>query len=270
MLIDTHAHLNFPDFQKDLDQVVKRSLKEGVAKIICVSSNLEDSQKAISLAQKYPQTIFASIGIHPHQTDPKNRLTLEKQILLLEKLADQKNVVAIGECGLDFSSAPPFEKDRSKKEQIFLFQKQIKIAQNHHLPLIVHSRKAFPDTVRVIESFTHNSPLKNHNRLSGVFHCYAAGKKGIDVVNRLNFYFGVDGNLTYDEGLQIVFSQITLEKILLETDAPFLSPTPWRGQRNEPSHIKIIAQSLASFHRQPYEIIAQKTTANAQKLFSLK
>lgn len=260
MLIDTHAHLNFPDFEKDLDEVVKRSIKAGVEKIICVSSNITDSKKAIEIARKYPKVIFASVGIHPQQTDPENRSTLINQIKQLGKLVIENIVVAIGECGLDFSPAPPPELDRPKDAQLYLFKEQIKLAQKLKLPVLIHSREAFTET---IESLTKFKGLK------GVFHCYSGGKKGIEKINQLGFLFGVDGNLTYDEGLQNVFKIIPLEKIVLETDSPFLAPIPFRGQRNEPAQIKIIAEFLAKIKEVSFEKVAQATTANAQKLFAI-
>jgi len=257
MLIDTHAHLNFPDYEKDLDEVVTRAIKAGVKKIICVSSNLADSQKAVAIAKKYPGIVFAAVGIHPQQTDPENKNPLEKQIEKLAKLAKEKEVVAIGECGFDFSPAPPPEKDRTQAQQQFLFENQIKIAKELGLPLLIHSRKAFGQTVE---------SLKKFKDLKGVFHCYAGGKKGIPKVLELGFYFGIDGNLTYDEGLQNVFRQIPLEKIFLETDCPFLAPIPFRGQRNEPAFIKIIAKKLAEIKNVSFEKVAKITTKNALEL----
>lgn len=260
MLIDTHAHLNFPDFEKDLDQVIKGSLEKGVSQIICVSSNLQDSEKTIALTQKYPKIVFATVGIHPHQTDPENNLNISRQLQSLEKLAQKRGVVAIGECGLDFTPAPPGEKDRPEKKQIFLFEKQITLAKKLKLPIIVHCRKAFPLAVAI---------LKTSQVKKGVFHCYSTGKKGLDQVFSLGFYFGVDGNLTYDEGLQNVYKAIPLERIILETDAPFLSPEPYRGLRNEPANIKVIAKFLAGIKDTRFETLAEITTKNAQKLFSL-
>lgn len=262
MLVDTHAHLNLKDFQKDLDQVVKRSVAAGVNKIICVSSNVKEAKKAIKISQKFPGTVFAAVGIHPQQTDPDNSDSLEKQIKKLSKLAQEKEVVAIGECGLDYSLAPPGEKDRSKEEQFFLFKEQLKLALQLNKPLLIHSRKAFPDTVSLIEKLTNSN-------LTGVFHCYAAGKKGIEKVNQLDFFFGIDGNLTYDEGLQNVFKQIPLEKILLETDCPELAPIPFRGQRSEPAHVKIIAEFLAKLKGVTFKKVAQTTTQNAEKIFKI-
>lgn len=258
MLIDTHAHLNFPDFEKDLEEVVKRSVSAGVKKIICVSSNVGDSQKAIEIAEKYPRVIYAAVGIHPQQTDPENKTTLINQIEELAALATKNKVAAIGECGLDYSPAPPPELDRSRADQIHLFKEQIKLAQKLNLPLLIHSRKAFDDTVKV---------LAEYKNIQGVFHCYAGGKKGIVKVNQLGFYFGLDGNLTYDVGLQNVVNLIPLEKIILETDAPFLSPEPLRGKRNEPANTKIVAEFLAKIKHIPFEKITQITTQNAQKLF---
>ncbi|HUS60241.1 MAG TPA: TatD family hydrolase [Nevskiaceae bacterium] len=261
MLIDAHAHLNFPDYQKDLDQVAKRAAENSVNKIICVSSNVTDSQKAIEIAKKYPEIVYPAIGIHPQQTDPENMDSLEKQIEKLTKLAEKNQAIAIGECGLDYSPAPPGEKDRNKKEQFFLFKKQIELAQKLSLPLIIHCRKAFPEIIEILNQYAGHS-------LKGVFHCYSAGKKGIEKVNQLDFYFGVDGNLTYDVGLQNVFAQIPLEKILLETDAPFLSPEPLRNQRNEPKNVKMIAECLAQLKNVSFEKICQITTKNVKKLFS--
>jgi len=260
MLVDTHAHLNFPDFQKDLDQIIKRAKKNNVTKIICASSNLADAKEAIKLAKKYQQTIFAAVGIHPQQTDTQNKQTLKEQVNQLTKLAQEKEVVAIGECGLDFSPAPPGEENRSRSDQDFLFQEQIKIAQENKLPLLIHSRRAFAETL---------STLKKYKNIKGVFHCYSAGRKGIDQVNQLGFYFGVDGNLTYDQGLQNIFSQIPLEKILLETDCPFLAPEPYRGQRSEPAHVKNIAECLAKLKKVKIEKVTQITNQNVKKLFSI-
>ena len=269
MLIDTHAHLNFKDYQDDLEPVIKRAVKEGVTKIICVSSNLAESEKAIAIAKKYPQTVFAAIGIHPQQTDPENKKTVQVQIQELEKLAENKEVVALGECGLDYSLASPAEKDRSHEEQFFLFQKQLEIAQKLKLPILIHSREAFSDVLQIIKESINHLPSTIDHKLTGIFHCYSAGKKGIEKVKQLGFAFGVAGNLTYDIGLQNVFSQIPLEKIILETDCPFLSPEPHRGLRNEPKDVKIIAECLARIKAVPFTRIAEITTKNAEDLFKV-
>jgi len=260
MLIDTHAHLNFPDYEKEEEKIISRAIKAGVKKIICVSSNLDDSQGAITIARKYLGVVFAAVGIHPQQTDPENQNSPEKQLEKLKVLACQKEVVAIGECGLDFSPTPPGEKERPKDIQQTLFEGQIKIAQKLNLPILVHSREAFSQTIEILEKF------KN---LRGIFHCYSGGKKGIIKVEELGFFFGIAGNLTYDEGLQNVFRQIPLEKIVLETDCPFLTPLPFRGQKNEPSYLKYTAEKLAKIKNISSSWLAKTTTKAAQNLFKI-
>lgn len=259
-MFDTHCHLNFSDYEKDLSSVIKRSVDSGVGKIICASSNIADSIKAVEIARKYPQIVYASVGIHPQKTDPFNKDSLEKQIEILRKLSLEKEVRAIGECGLDFSPAPPEEENRPFKEQIFLFEEQIKIAKENNLALIVHSRKSFDETIKVLTKYQNGS-------LKGVFHCYTGGKKGITKVSDLGFYFGIDGNVTYDEGLNNVVKEIPIEKILLETDSPFLTPIPFRGQRNEPANLKIIAEYIAEIKKIDILKIRQETLKNSQKLF---
>ncbi|MDO8551481.1 MAG: TatD family hydrolase [bacterium] len=262
-LIDTHCHLNFSDFKKDLDQVVKNALTNGVGKIICVSSNLADSQKAIDIVRHCPSVVYAAVGIHPQQTDPENTSSLDKQINILRELAQKKEVVAIGECGLDFAPAPRGEKERTPQEQQFLFEEQIKLATELNLPIIVHSRKAAEQTMDILKKYFSAS-----NKSNGVWHFYSGGKSKIKEVVNMGFYFGIDGNITYEEGIQNVISEIPLEKIILETDSPFLTPKPYRGLRNTPANVKIIAESLACLQGVSFEKVCQTTSHNAQTLFS--
>jgi len=259
---DSHAHLNFSAFEKTLEKTLKNAKTKNVFKIICVSSSVEDSKKAVALAKKYPKTVFASVGIHPQQTDPENNQSLENQIKELEILAKNNQVIAIGECGLDYNPAPPEEKDRSKEDQIYLFRKQVKLAKKLNLPLIIHCRKAFEDLIEILEK--EDLSLKK-----GVFHCYAGGKKGIKQVETLGFYFGLTGNITYDEGLQNVFKIIPLEKILLETDSPYLSPIPKRNQENQPANIIFIAEFLARLKNKPIEEISKQTEKAIKELFNI-
>lgn len=260
MLVDTHAHLNFPEFANDLEEVIARAKAAGVEKIVCASSNVADSRLAVEIAGKYPEVVFAATGIHPQQTDPENADSLEEQVQKLTELARNKEVAAIGECGLDYSPAPPGEKDRTHEDQERLFRNQIELAKLLNLPLIIHTRKAFEDTIKI---------LADYQGISGVFHCYYNGKNGIEKVQNLGFYFGLDGNLTYDPGLQKVASLIPLERIVLETDAPFLSPDPFRGTRNEPAYVKIAAEIMAKVKNVSFEEVARVTTENAKRLFSI-
>jgi TatD DNase family protein len=266
MFIDTHCHLNFPDYQNDLDQVVKNSVDSGVEKIICASSNLEDSKRAVGLAQKYPGIIYALVGIHPQQTDPENSDSLDSQLNQLDKLVKSPGIVGIGECGLDYSSAPPGEKNRTKEEQYSLFEGQIKLAQKYNLPISIHSRKAYDETLDFLAS---RIPFPVSSYLQGVWHCYSGGKSKIQKVIELGLYFGIDGNITYDDGLQNVVKEIPLEKIVLETDSPFLSPLPSRSLRNEPKNVKITAEFLAKIKSIPFDKVVEITTQNAVQIFKL-
>lgn len=319
MLVDTHAHLTAPELLPQVDQVIERAEKAGVTKIICASSNLEDSKQAIELAKKYPRVVYASAGLHPHDTSPDNpqpasRRTQSPQdhIRQLFKLAEAPEVVAIGECGLDFTPPPPGERERPREEQVYVFKEQVKLAIRLGKPLIIHSRKAFEETVEILREHNDNPPPESYVRqladgsegeqqntpgegsarpwgeswgesnphwgrpeghprcdTRGVFHCYSAGKKGLEAVNNLGFYFGVDGNLTYDEGLQNVFREIPLNKILLETDAPWLAPVPHRGSASEPAYVRLIAEVLAKQKKTTFKRVAQETGKNAAMLFSL-
>ncbi len=243
MLIDTHAHLNSEDFEKDLEQVVKNSVEAGVEKIVCASSNVEASRRAIEIARKYPGIVFAACGIHPQETG---------EVKKLEDLAKNKGVVAIGECGLDYSGP--------KEGQERRFKEQIELAQKVNLPLIIHSRKATEETLQILDGY------KN---LQGVFHFYSFGKSKIAKILEMGFFFGIDGNLTYEEGLQNVVKEIPLNRIILETDSPLLAPVPHRGSRNEPKNVKIIATKLSKLKCVSFEEIETITTENVIRLFGI-
>lgn len=252
MLIDTHCHLNFQAFENDFDAVIKRALEAGVTKIINVGADLTSSRKAVEIAQKY-DGCFAAVGIHPHHTDKLESGWEEK----LDELAGQPKVVAIGEIGLDYYE---YESNGIVNPQIQkeVFIKQIHLAQEQKLPVIFHSRESADDMFEIIKP-----PVR------GVFHCYAAGKSGIPKVINLGLYFGVDGNLTYDQGLQNVVTKIPLEKIILETDSPWLTPVPFRKEHNEPKNVKIISEWLSKIKGVDQEKVAKITTDNAQSLFGI-
>ncbi|MCL5090733.1 MAG: TatD family hydrolase [Patescibacteria group bacterium] len=270
-MYDTHAHLNFPELYSEIDKVVTNSQRAGLKGIIIASSNLEDSKKAVDLAKRYPGFLYASVGIHPQKTDPENKASVEEQLIELESLIKEeyhryKNFYdykfykpvfkAIGETGLDFSEVPPGEEDRSKEDQYALFKGQIELALKYNLPLIVHARESYDAVLSILS----NLSLSN---LRGTFHCYAGGKKRIQKILDLDhadashrttklppfdtsphWYFGFDGNLTYDQGLQEVIKLIPRDRILIETDSPFLAPTPHRGELNTPTNLIFIQQKI--------------------------
>jgi len=243
-MIDTHAHLNFPLFLKKINQIINQSQKAGVKAVIIASSNLKDSQKAVNLAKKHPHFLFASVGIHPQNTLPQQTLPPNQQLNLLDQLLAQnsKQIVAIGETGLDFSPPPPGEKQRTIEEQETLFLGQINLSLKYRLPLIIHAREANDEVLEILQSL----PVTQQKNLKGVFHCYSAGRKRVQKILNLpgSWYFGFDGNLTYDEGLQNIITTIPPERILIETDSPFLAPLPFRNQTNTPANLPLIQKKI--------------------------
>ncbi|MFZ5365775.1 MAG: TatD family hydrolase [Patescibacteria group bacterium] len=274
-LIDTHAHLNFPDFEKDLDRVIKDSLKNGVTKIICVSANIADSQKAIEIAQKYEE-IYAAVGIHPQEVEEIKILRYEDIRKELKRLAQKPKVIAIGECGLDYSQMKN-EKIKNKQSLLLrskndieklkirqkeLFKIQLILAQELRLPVIVHCRDAQEEALQLIKLFN----------LTGVFHCFSGDKEFLNQVLKMGFYIGFCGNLTFKnaKSLQEAARIVPLERILLETDCPFLSPEPFRGLRNTPENVKLIGEFLAKLKGISLEQVCQITTKNAKNLFKIR
>lgn len=262
MFIDTHAHLNFQAFEKDLDEVIRQAQGAGVEKIINVGADLESSQRAVDLAQKY-EGLSASVGIHPHHAG--NHGNTENAKETLKKLAQYPKVVAIGECGLDYHS---YERGgvTAPQKQKKLFLAQIKLAQELNLPVIFHCRDAHKDILKIF-----NFQLAIFSSIKGVFHCFSGDEKFLKEVLNRGFYIGFDGNITYKkaQNLRELVKLTPLARLLLETDAPYLPPEPFRGLRNTPANVKIIAKAIAQIKNLPGGKIAQATTQNAQTLFHL-
>lgn len=250
MLIDTHAHLDFPPFDNDRDEVIRRSLEE-LESIIDVGADLESSQRSIQLAHDYSQ-IYAAVGIHPDEAQKIE--DLEHAISQLKELAENPKVVAIGECGLDYHY-PNIDKEKQKN----LFTAQLKLAQELNLPIIIHCRSAQEEIIQLVKS-----PQK------GVFHCFAGDKNFLEKVLDLGFYVSFCGNITFKNAkdLQEVVKAAPIERILLETDSPYLSPEPFRGLRNEPKNVRIICEFIAALKGLDLNEVAQITTENAKKLFN--
>lgn len=242
MLVDSHAHVNFPELLTDIDGVVVRAKEAGVEKIINIGASMEDSAEAVKLAQKY-DTMWATVGIHP-----ENSCADWNEF---EKLAKSSRVVAIGECGLDNKVG------LSNQKEVFL--RQIKIARKLDLPLVIHIRDAQEDLMKM-----------DLAESRGVFHCFSGDRKYLDFVLGLNnFYISFAGNVTFKNAkeLQELAKLVPLDKLLVETDCPYLAPEPLRGSRNEPANVKITATVLAKIKNVTLEELAQKTTENCQKLF---
>jgi len=252
MLIDSHAHLDAKDFDKDRDKVIKRAKQEGVEVIITVGVDLKSSLSAIEIAYKY-EGVFAAVGFHPHNA----RIVSDQDMkTLIDKASDSK-VVAWGEIGLDF-----FKNYSPKEDQIRIFDQQLRIASELKLPVIIHDRNAHEQVL---------SMIKNYN-LKGVIHCFSGD---LDLAMRfidLGFYISIPGTVTYKKASKIrrVVAGIPLEYMLVETDCPFLAPYQKRGQRNEPLFVKFTAQEIALIKGTELDKVSEITTNNAKKLFGIK
>ena len=253
MLIETHAHLYFDQFDEDREQVIQRADEAGVKKIINIAVDLESSKQCIELAEKY-EGLFATVGIHPNDSTKLGKDSL----LELRELCGHKKVVAIGEIGMDFywDRCPVEVQERA-------FREQIRLAKEVGLPIVIHNREAAPQIIEVLKS-------EDASELSGVFHCFSEDTAIAKEVLDLEFHISFTGNLTFKKSqLPEVAEMVPLDKLLLETDCPFLSPEPKRGRRNEPAHVVYIAQKLAEIKKVEFAELAEVTTSNANRLFGL-
>ena len=264
MLIDTHSHLNFPDYNKDRDEVIKKCLDNNVW-MINVGTDYETSKKAIEIAEKYPGGVFALIGMHPENIG-KEVFDYEKyKNLAFGKNLDSKKVVAIGEIGLDYWYRPKTKKKRAEFEekQKELLLKQLNLAKKLNLPVIFHCRTAHNDLLEIL-----NYKLKTMNyKLFGVIHCFTGNLEQTKKYLEMGFYLGFNG-IIFKLNLDEIIKKTPLDKILIETDCPFLSPLP-EVKRNEPLFVKYIAEKIANIKNITFEEVAGKTTQNAKILFNL-
>jgi TatD DNase family protein len=245
MLIDTHAHLNFRAFEDDFNEVVERSLAENVW-LINVGSKYQTSKKAVEIAEKYKKGIYAAIGLHPIHSEEG----FEKEEY--KELAKSEKVIAIGEIGLDYYRDYELFKEKQKK----VFLEQLELAEELNLPVIFHCRKAHDDLLKT---------LKNH-QVQGVIHCFSGrwsqAKKYLD----MGFYLGING-IIYKLDLKGVIEKAPLDRILIETDCPYLVPPQAGAERNEPVFVKYIAQDIAKIKSISFDQVAEITFQNAKNLF---
>lgn len=256
MFIDTHCHIDFPQFDQDRAMVIGNAKKVGVKQFINPGTSLATSQKTLGLANDHPGVIFAAVGIHPHdaQHDP--------HVVELEKMIhNTSSVVAIGECGLDYFHYKGEQALGKKDKQKRLFDEQLRLAIKHNLPVIMHCRDAYEDFFDVLDS------LPSMPR--GVIHCFSGGLQELRIAQARKLFVGIDGNVTYSKQLWSIVASIPLSMLLLETDAPFLTPIPHRGERCEPKYIPHIAKKIAELTNIAQETVETDTTDNARTLFSL-
>lgn len=283
-MIDTHAHLDFDSFDEDREVVIKRTFDGGVESIINIGSEMEGSRKSLKIARTYDRKygrMYASVGLHPHVFNEEGEIT-DEQKSELEKLAKDERVVAIGEIGLDyFSHTGEKISKKQKEDQKQGFIEQVKIAQKLDLPIIIHARgsqetptDAYEDLYKIILNTKYN--ILNTKL---VFHCYAGDTEFTrKLLENENILFSFTGNVTYKvrkdlkgtkNDIREVVKMIPLEKIMIETDSPFLSPEPHRGKRNEPANVQFVAQKIAELKNENLEKIKKITTQTAKEFFGL-
>jgi TatD DNase family protein len=259
MYIDTHCHLNFPEFEDDRAMVIGNAKKVGVKKFINPGNSVITSSQAIAMSQQYPDVIYAAVGIHPYEVNScPDTADIEK---LLKQKNENQSIVAIGECGLDYHVYKDFPAVGKKTEQKQLFESHLLLALKYNLPVIIHCREAFGDVFDVLDS------LPSLPR--GVFHCFSGGLEDVRNIQSRHFFLGLDGNTTYSKQLKLVVPSIPLSMIMLETDSPLLPPEGHRGERNEPKYIPLIAQTISELQKQTVETIQIETTQNAHTLFQI-
>jgi TatD DNase family protein len=262
MFIDTHAHLDFPEFGGDVAATIGRANEVGVGKIINIGVDVESSKKSVDLARVYPE-IFSTIGIHPHSSEDLN---LDTRMVLSKFIANRK-VVAIGEIGLDYyylKRSSQFANYPDREMQIFCFEQMLDMALEFHLPIVIHAREAESDIFSVLKSYS--------NQLRGVFHCFSEDYEFAKKVLDLGFLISFTANITYkkSESTRVAIDKIPLGSIMLETDSPYLPPELKRGERNEPANVILVAEKIAEIKNISLEEVERTTTKKAESFFKLK
>ena len=251
-MIDSHAHLDFPQFDDDREAVVERAREAGLAAILNVGADLASSRAAVALAEQY-DFIYAAVGVHPHDAKTVTPAVLDE----LRVLARHPQVVAIGEIGLDYY------RDLSPRPvQRQVFADQLALATELALPVVIHDREAHDDVLAVLRGW----------QGTGVIHSYSAGLERLDEVLGLGFSIGISGPVTFRRAhrLRSVAAAVPLERLLVETDCPYLTPVPYRGRRNEPAYVQYVAEAVAQARGIAEEALARATTDNARRLFGIR
>jgi TatD DNase family protein len=258
-LVDTHCHIISSDFDQDRSEVLARARSAGVQRLLVPGLDIPSSKAAVNFAEQNPG-VYAAIGVHPHNAHSWNH----SDLATLRTLSQSPSVVAIGEIGLDY-----YRNLSPKEAQEAVFRKQLDLAIELELPVVIHNREAIDDVMKHLQTWSANLPAKLLGR-SGVLHAYSADlETALDAISA-GFYFGVAGPVTYPkaERRREITAQIPLQRLLLETDAPYLSPHPLRGKRNEPAHIQILVEILAMLLKLDTAFAARTITQNASDLFS--
>jgi TatD DNase family protein len=254
MLIDSHAHLEMPEFRKDLEAVIQRAKESGVEYIFTVGTEKRDWKRALEIADSHP-SIYAILGVHPHNAKEIDEQTYP----MLKELCRNEKVKAYGEIGLDF-----FRNLSPRDIQLKRFREQISLAKELGLGIVVHDREAHQETLEVLKS-------EKAEECGGIIHCFSGDYEMAKVCMDMGFYISIPGSITFKnaEHFREIVNRIPLESLLVETDAPFLTPVPFRGRRNEPSYVRYTAQKIAEVKKISFEKVAKVTTENALRVYKL-
>ncbi len=254
MLIDSHAHLEMPEFRKDLTEVLQRAKDSGVEFIFTVGTDPGDWKRALEIAQSC-SSIYAILGVHPHHAKEID----EKTYSVLKNLCQHEKVRAYGEIGLDF-----FRNHSPREIQLKRFREQIGLAKELKLPIVVHDREAHQETLEILKE---EKGWEN----GGIIHCFSGDEQMATTCIDMGFYISISGSITYKNAgpYHEIIKKLPLDSLLVETDAPFLTPVPFRGKRNEPGYVRYTAQKIAEIKKVPFETVAELTTRNALKVFRL-
>ena len=255
-MIDTHVHLNFEDYIDDLETVILDAEKAGVSHMVVIGIDEGSSRLAIELSKQYP-ALFASVGVHPSESENMFEMQATSTQFIEDMLKEDK-VVAIGECGIDL-----YHEDYNLEYQQHVFKHQIELAKKYQKPLIIHSRSGVRECIDMLKPY--------QGQVKGVFHCFNGSKEEANEILELGFYIGVNGPITFKNAKDAkdIAIHVPIEKLLIETDGPYLSPEPYRGRRNQPANVKYILKTLAQLKNMSEADVDTITTQNAKTLFLL-
>lgn len=253
-LIETHAHLYVEEFKKDLHDVIRNATENGISHFLMPNLDSDSIDPMLEIAEVYPDSCIPMMGLHPCYV----KKDVEKQLYLVEDWLNKRKFCAVGEIGLDFYWDTTF-----KTHQEEAFKIQIELSIKHNLPIVIHSREATQEVIDILKSI-------NNDKLKGVFHCYSGTLDQAQTLIEMGFYLGIGGVLTFKKaGLDLLVKELGAKKLVLETDSPYLAPVPHRGKRNEPLYLQLVAQKMSEILEIGKSEIAQITSENAKKLFSL-
>ena len=251
MIIDSHCHLDYEPLVNNIDQVLLNAKKENITNLLTIGTSLESSKKVLEIVSKYPN-VYGAIGIHPNSTT--GNLDKLDEIHMLKK--KNKKIIAFGETGLDY-----FYKRSDKKDQIIAFEKHVEFSISEKIPVIIHTRDADDDTISIVKKY--------YKKTNFLIHCFTGNLEFAKNLLNLNCLISFSGIITFKKSndLRDVVKYVPLEKMLIETDSPYLSPDPFRGKSNEPANVKIVAETVASIKQISFEQVATSTTANFNNFF---